>query len=88
MRILLGDLIARIHHQYHHIGVFNRLHGFNHGKLFNRFVYLAATAHTSRIYDGVLPAIPLKIDVDAVARGTRLIKRNYPFFAQDCIHQR
>jgi hypothetical protein len=87
MRVLLGDLVAGIHHQHHHIGILDGLHGLDHGKFFHRFVHLAAPPHPGGIDDGVLLAVALKVDVDTVARGARLVERDHALFAEYGVHQ-
>ena len=80
-RILIGDVLCGIEHQYRHIGGFHRLHGFNHREFLHRFLYFAASAHTGGIDNGKRLAVALEIDVDAVACGTGHIESDYPLFA-------
>ena len=83
MGILLGDLVARIDHQHHHIGILDRLQRLHHRELLHRLVDLAAAAHTGGVDDSVLLAGALEIDIDRIACGTGLVKSDDPLFAQN-----
>ena len=49
MQVLLYDAVSGIHHQNHNVCIRNGIQGFDHGKLFDGFLNLAAPPHASGI---------------------------------------
>ena len=54
----------------------------------HRLLDLAAAAHAGGVDDGVFFPAALEVDVDAVARGARLIERDHALLAEYRVHQR
>jgi hypothetical protein len=87
MRVLLGNVLARIEHQHHHVGVLDRLQGLDDGELLHRLEHLALAAHAGGVDQDVGLAVALELDVDRVARGARLVERDHAFLANQGIDQ-
>ena len=88
MRILVGDVLARVEHEDHHIGILDRLQGLDDGELLRGLVDLAAAPQARRVDEGVGPSAALEIDVDAVAGGAGLVECDHPLFAENGVDQR
>src|SRR5471032_3026417 len=87
VQVVIDDTLAGVHHEDHHVGVFDRLQGFDHRELFNFLVDLAALAHTCGVDQRVLLVVTLERDVDTVARGTGLVINDYAVFTEHAINQ-
>ena len=87
VEVVVHHAFAGVHHEDHHVGVFDRLQGFHHRELFNFFVDLAALAHTGGVDQRVLFLVTFERDVDAVAGGTGLVVDDYPVFTEHTVNQ-
>ena len=84
---MIDHAFAGVHHEDHHVGVFDRLQGFDHGEFFDFFVDLAALAHTGGVDQRVLLVVTLERDVDTVAGGAGLVVDDYPVFTEHAVDQ-
>src|SRR3954468_5456578 len=87
MRILIGNLLRHVEHQYDNIAIFDCLHCFHDGILFGEVLYASTSTHASRIDERIDAAVALEVDRNAVARRSRLIVRNYPFLTEQGVDQ-
>ena len=88
MRVLLGNVLARIEHQHHHVGVLDRLQGLDDGEFFHRLEHLATTPHAGGVDQDVGFAVALEFDINRIARGARLVERDHAFLAHQRVDQR
>ncbi len=80
--VLVGDVLTRVEHQYHHVGVLDRLQGLDDGELLHGLFDLAAAPQPRRVDESVGPPAALEIDMDAVAGGAGLVESDHPFLAE------
>ena len=88
VRVLVGDVLARVEHQDHHLRILDRLQGLDDRELLGRLVDLSAASQPGRVDQGVGAPGALEIDVDAVAGGAGLVEGDDPVFAEDGVDQR
>ncbi len=76
MRILLGNVLARVEHQHHHVGVLDRLQRLDDGEFLDRLEHFALAPHAGGVNQDVGLAVALELDIDRIARGARLVERD------------
>ena len=86
--ILIGNPLPRINHQQHHVGVFDRLQGFNHREFLDDIGDLTAFAHAGGVNQHIFTLVALHRDVDAVAGRSGHVVDHYAVFAQDTVGER
>ena len=88
VRVLLGDVLPRIEHQDHDVGILDRLQGLHHRELLRRLVDLAAAAQAGGVDQRVGPPAALELDVDAVAGRAGLVEGDDALLAEEGVDQR
>ena len=82
MKILLHQAFVGVHGEDHHLGIGNRLQGFDDGKLFHGLADVFPFAHPGGVNQRVVPTPALVVDIDAVPGGTRLVVDHNPLLTQ------
>ncbi|MNZ46911.1 hypothetical protein D3C78_646080 [compost metagenome] len=87
VQVMVNHAFAGIHDEDDHVGILDRLQGFDHGELFDFFVDLAALAHPGGVDQGVLLFVTLEGNVDTVAGGAGLVVDDDPLFTEHAVDQ-
>ena len=87
-RVLLGDVVLRVHDDDHHVGGLDGLQGLDHAEFLDRLLDPRAAPQARRIDQRIALAVALEGHHDGIARGARLVVGDQPILAQQAIDQR
>ena len=84
--VMVTDASRGVDDENDDVGVFNRLQRLDDGEFFDRFCDLAALADTRSVDQRVFAIFISEIEINRIARGARLIERDYALFAEKRIY--
>ena len=87
MRILLGNSLLRIEQQHDDVGVLDSLKRLDHREFLDRFGDLAPSAHSGGIDHRVAVTAAIEVEIDRIARGSRLFEGDDALLAEQRIDQ-